>query len=101
MSVPHAKRAVVVTSPLRLIERNSTRPGVAAIDSSMGSATKRDTSVAAAPGYTVRTVSTGSDTSGSSETGNRVSETDPSSTTARTAATVATGRRTANLAIDI
>ena len=50
MSVPHAKRAVVVTSPLRLTERSSTSPGVAATASSTGSATKRLASVAAAPG---------------------------------------------------
>ncbi len=50
MSVPQANCSVVVTSPLRLIERMSTSPGVAAIASSTGSATKRLTSVAAAPG---------------------------------------------------
>ena len=100
MSVPQAKRAVVVTSPLRLTDRSSTNPGVAAMASSIGSATNRDTSGAAEPAYTVRIVSTGSATSGSSDTGNRVSDTEPSSTTASTAATVATGRRTANDAID-
>lgn len=49
MSVPQAKRAVVVASPLRLTERSSTSPGVAAIASSTGSAMNRDTSSAAAP----------------------------------------------------
>jgi hypothetical protein len=50
MSVPQEKRAVVVASPFRLTERSSTRPGVAASACSTGSATKRETSVAAAPG---------------------------------------------------
>ena len=50
MSVPQVKRSVVVTSPFRLTERRSTRPGVAAIACSIGSATRRDASVAAAPG---------------------------------------------------
>ena len=50
MSVPQANRAVVVTSPFRLTERSSTNPGVAATASSTGSATKRETSVAAASG---------------------------------------------------
>jgi len=50
MSVPHPKRNVVVASPLRLTERTSTRPGVAATACSTGSATRRETSVAAAPG---------------------------------------------------
>ena len=95
MSVPQAKRAVVVTSLLRLTLRSSVSPGVAPIASSIGSATKRETSGAAAPVYTVRMVSTGSDTSGSSDTGNRLSDTEPSSTTARMAESVATGRRTA------
>ena len=95
ISVPHAKRAVVVASPLRLTLRSSTSPGVAPMACSMGSATKRDTSVAAAPAYVVRTVSTGNVTSGSSDTGRRDSDTLPSSSTASTAATVATGRRTA------
>ena len=44
------ERAVVVASPFRLSERSSTSPGVAASACSIGSATKRETSVAAAPG---------------------------------------------------
>lgn len=50
MSVPQANLTVVVTSPFRLTERRSTRPGVAAIASSIRSATKSETSSAAAPG---------------------------------------------------
>jgi curved DNA-binding protein CbpA len=49
-SVPQEKRSVVVTSPLRLTDLTSTRPGVAATASSMFSAMNRDTSSAAAPG---------------------------------------------------
>jgi len=49
MSVPHAKCAVVVTWPFRLTLRSSTRPGVAEIAVSTRSATKRETSSAAAP----------------------------------------------------
>ena len=95
MSVPHANCSVVVTSPLRLIERMSTSPGVAAIASSTGSATKRETSLAAAPGKAVRIVSTGRVTSGSSETGSLLSETAPSMISASVTATVVTGRRRA------
>ena len=50
ISVPQANRAVVTASPFRLTERSSTIPGVAAIAVSIGSATKRETSSAAAPG---------------------------------------------------
>ena len=58
-------------------------------------------SSAAALSYSVRTVSTGSVTSGSSVTGRRVSETLPNRTMAKVAATVETGRRTANAESDI
>ena len=81
-----------MASPLRLTERNSTRPGVAATARSIGSATNRLTSVAAASGYSVRMVSTGSVTSGSSETGIRPNDTEPSRTTPNVAAMVLTGR---------
>jgi hypothetical protein len=50
MSVPQLNRSVVVTSPFRLTDRRSTSPGVEAMDCSIGSATSREASVAAAPG---------------------------------------------------
>jgi hypothetical protein len=100
MFVPHPNRITVVTCPLRLTERTSITPGVGATACSMRSATKRETSGAAAPGYVVRMVSTGSSTSGRSDTGILVTETLPRSTTAMTVATVVTGRRTANDARD-
>ena len=50
MSVPQANRAVVVTSSFRLTDRSSISPGVAAMACSIGSATRRDASTAAAPG---------------------------------------------------
>src|SRR4029079_5264580 len=86
MSVPQLNRSVVVTSPFRLTERRSASPGVDATACSIGSATSREASVAAAPGYTVRIVRTGSVMSGRSETGRRESETAPSSQTADGAA---------------
>ena len=100
MSVPHAKRAVVVASPFRLTERNSTSPGVLAIADSIGSATNREISSAAASLLIVRIVMTGKPTSGNNETGNRVSDTEPNNTTPRIEATVVTGRLTAKEAMD-
>ena len=48
--VPQENLSVVVTSPFRATDFKSTRPGVAATASSIGSATNRDISSAAAPG---------------------------------------------------
>ncbi len=50
MSVPQENLSVVVTSPFRLTDLTSTRPGVADTASSIGSAMNRLTSSAAAPG---------------------------------------------------
>ena len=49
ISVPHAKRSVVVPSPFRETDRISTIPGVFPTAFSIGSAMKRETSSGAAP----------------------------------------------------
>jgi hypothetical protein len=92
MLVPHENLSDVVASPFRLTDLTSTKPGVAETASSIGSAMNRDTSSAAAPGYRVRIVKTGSSMSGNNDTGSLPNDTDPSSTKAATADMVVTGR---------
>ena len=93
MSVSQANSSVTSEVPAREREVTRRSPGTTPTSSSRGRVTKVSTSIGAAPGSRVSTVSVGYEISGSRFTGSRPSDTRPKTQAATVNMATLTGRR--------